>query len=335
VSSLQFMVNFKNVMRRFIFALPLLLIASAAVPAVHAQAIFTLTATTLVPSSVNPGGSSNSVVTLTFGTGFTGMVDLTCAVTSTTVNSDLPVCVVSPGAETGSSAPSLTITTSADTPAGTYQIVVSGAGGGTTINTTPLYLNVTDLTQDYTISVFPTTAIPSPVVAGSVATSTVTVSAIGSYTGTVSLSCLSVSPVVTGAPVCSFDPPTVSVSSSNSPTSMLTLTTFTNVNNPPSSMLFTHPHAFFAFWLAMPAVGLVGLRLTPKRRRTLFGVFFLITIAGAVILIPACNSNTNTAVNQTTPNNNYTFTLSGSDQNGAGPSSTSTATVMLEVSAHP
>ncbi|MFY9977905.1 MAG: hypothetical protein WAK22_06715, partial [Candidatus Sulfotelmatobacter sp.] len=95
--------------------------------------------------------------------------------------------------------PSLTITTSGSTPPGTYQVLVTGTDSSipSTASAT-LELNVADLAQDYTLTVFPTTAIPSPVVPGGIATTTVTLAPIGGYSGTVTLSCLSVTPVVTG-----------------------------------------------------------------------------------------------------------------------------------------
>jgi hypothetical protein len=331
VSFRPFMVNFRHVLRAVVFSCAILLFSAAAIPAAQAQ--FTLSAGSLQPSSVDPGGSATSILTLAYGTTFTGTVDLTCTVTSTTVSSDLPACGVSPLSETASSLPSLTITTSGLTPPGTYQVVVTGTSGSTTVSTT-LYVNVADLQQDYTISVYPPTAIPSPVVAGSTATSTVTVAPIGGYTGTVTLSCLSVTPVVTGAPVCSFTPTaTLKVTGGVPPNTTLTLTTFTTVNNPPSSnSSLIRSHRIFALWLGIPSLAFVGLGASGKRSRKLLGIFLLVVIAGGLFLLPACgNHNSNNAANQITPNNTYTFTLTGSDLKGLGPSSTSEATVTLEV----
>ena len=335
VSSRPFMVNFRHVLRP-LFVLSLLFLCFAAVSA--AQAAFTLSAAQLQPSSVDPGGSATSNLTLTVpSSGFTGSVDFTCSVTSSQATSDLPACGVSPVSETASSLPSLTITTSGSTPAGTYQIVVTGtnASSSTSASVT-LNLNVADLAEDYTITVFPTTAVPSPVVAGSIATTTVTVAPIGGYTGTVTLSCLSVTPVVTGSPVCSFTPSaTVKVSSGTTPSAMLSLTTFTTVVNPPtpnSSIIRSHPRTFYALWVAIPSLAFVGLGAAGKNGRKLLGIFLLVAIAGGLFLVPACGvNNSNNAANQITPNNTYTFTLTGSDQKGLGPSSTSTATVTLEV----
>jgi hypothetical protein len=338
VSSCPVMVNFRSILRAAAAVFFLLLFSVAAESVAQAQ--FTLTAATFQPSSVDPGGSATSILTLTTGSGFTGAVNLSCTVTSSQVTSDLPVCGVSPISESASSTPSLTVTTSGSTPPGTYQIAVTGTDGAVTSSAT-LSFNVADLAEDYTITVYPATAIPSPVVAGSVATTTVTVAPIGTYTGTVTLSCLSETPVVTGAPVCSFSPsPTVQVTGGTPPTRTLTLTTFTTVRNPPSSSIRPlRPHVFYAFWLGIPSLAFVGLGATRKGSRKLFGILFLIMIAGGLLLGPACGNsnapNSNNAANQVTPANTYTFTLTGSDLKGLGPSSTSSAMVTLQVTAQP
>jgi hypothetical protein len=333
VSSHPFMVNFKDRMRPFGLTLLLFLFIFilALVTPSSASAQFTLTPAQLYPSSVDPGGSATATIALTYTSGFTGTVDLSCSVTSSQITTDLPACGISPATETASSTPSLTITTTGTTPAGAYEITVTGVSGSTTVTAT-LFLNVADLAQDYTITVFPSTAIPSPVVAGSVATSTVTIAAIGSYTGTVTLSCLSITPVVTGAPVCSFDPPTVTVTGGTPPTSTLTLTTFTNIGTPTNSGSVSYPRSLYALWLAFPALMLVAAGTVRTRRKKFLGIFLLLAVACSVLLLPACGtSSTNNASNQVTPNETYTFTLTGSDTKGVGPSSTSSSVVTLVV----
>jgi hypothetical protein len=331
VSCRPFMVNFRQVLRAVVLS-SLLMLSLAAISG--AQAAFTLSAAQLQPSAVDPGGSATSVLTLTTGSTFTGTVDFTCSVTSTQVTTGLPACAVSPLSETASSLPSLTITTTGSTAPGSYQVAVTGTDSSIPFSASvSIDLNVADLAADYDITVFPTTAIPSPIVAGDIATTAVTLSPIGGYTGTVTLSCLSVTPVVTGSPVCSFTPSaTVKVGPGTPLATTLTLTTFTTVNNPPSSSLIrAHPHAFYALWLALPSLAFVGFSATGKRRRKLLGIFLLIVMAAGLFLLPACGGNSNNAANQITPNNTYTFTLTGSDLSGLGPSSTSTATVTLQV----
>lgn len=322
------MVNFRHGLRHLLAALSFLLLSLAAAPSAYAQS-FSFTTASLQPSSVNPGGSATAELALTATGGFTGIVDLTCAVTSSQVSTDLPSCLISPSSETPPATPSLTVTTTDSTPAGTYQITVTGTSGATVANTI-LFLNVSDLQVNYTITVSPTTAVPSPVVAGDVATTTVSVASLGSYTGTVTLACLSETPVVTGAPVCSFNPASIAVASGSSGNSTLTLTTFNTNITPVTNSKLVQPGARYAFWILMPAVTLLGLG-AGRRRRKLFWIFLLVTIAGVLLGIPACSSNTNNANNQITPNNTYTFTVSGSDQKGIGPGSTTSSTVTLQV----
>src|SRR5579862_8317125 len=326
----------RPVLRSLVFTFLLFLMVAASARA-FGQATFTLTAAPLVPSSIDPGGSATSNVTLTTLTGFTGTVDLSCAVTSSVVTPDMPTCSISPSAESASSVPSLTITTTGSTPAGTYQIAITGTDGASVVTTT-IFLNVADLAVDYSITVFPTTAVPSPVVAGSVATTTVTVAAIGNYTGSVTLSCLTVSPAVAGAPVCSFSPPTVKVTTSVAPTSTLTLNSYGEFTTPTTpTAKVKRPRLIWAACFGLPGFVFLGLGALGKRRTKFLGMFLLLAIACGLLLVPACGSNTpvqiNPNINQVTPANTYTFTLTGADTNGVGPSSTTSATVSLQVTA--
>jgi hypothetical protein len=335
VSSYPLMVNRRQFKRSVVFVFLLALFFTAAGVAAYGQS-FTLAATQLSPASVDPGSSATATVALTPTMGFNSTVNFTCAPTASQVTTSPPVCLVSPtsvtpGAEGAQL--SLTISTSGTTPAGTYQITLTGTSGSI-VESATLFLNVADLTEDYTISVLPTSAVPSPVTAGNIATTTVTVSPLGSYTGTVTLSCLSVSPVVTGAPVCSFDHPTVNVTPGAPPTSTLTITTFGTSGPNPVTKKRSGLRLFYALWLALPALMLIGLGATGGRVRKVMGIFMLVAIAGGLLLMPACGSSPrNTTVNQITPTNTYTFTLGGADAHGVGPSSTPAATVSLQVTA--
>ena len=296
---------------------------------------FTLVTSALHPASVNPGGTATATIDLGPATGFTNPVALTCAVTSNQASPvSIPACSISPTSEAPpANGPSLTVTTTGTTSSGIYQVVVTGASTGAPTQTSTLFLNVTDLTEDYTLSVLPTTAVPSPLPAGSSATTTVTVTPIGSYTGSVTLACLSVTPVVTGAPICSFSPATVAVTSGVPPTSTLTITT---LNTTTTTSQLSYPRMFYSFWLAIPALTLVGAGWSRKHRKKLMGLLSLIAIAAGLIFLPACGSTSTTSVNNaTTPVNSYTFTLTGTDKNGATPSNATTdeATVTLSVTA--
>jgi len=320
------MVNPRQVVRAIIFTSLLSVLSAASVSLAYGQSPFTVTVSALTPlAGVNPGGTATATIDLGASQGFSSPVSLSCQVTSNQVT-DAPQCTVSPESATPPATPALTITTSGGTPAGTYPITVTGTFG-TSTETAPLYLNVTELTQDYSLSVLPTTAVPSPVPAGSSATTTVTVMPIGSYSGhQVTLACLSVAPIVTAAPYCSFNPPTVTVTGGVI-SSTLTITTFGLAAT--SMGKLSQPRMFYAFWLAVPGLALVGAGASGKHGRKLLGMLLLVAIAGGLLLIPACNSatvGTTTPNGQVTPPNSYTFTLSAADENGAAPSNVTTCT---------
>jgi len=333
------MVNSRQVVRAIILAALLFALSAASVSLAYGQQQFTLAVSPLHPvPGVDPGGSATATVDLEPVGTFASPISLSCTVASNQFTTNLPQCVVSPGsAIPPADGPALTITTtggtgSSRTQAGTYQITVTATGGSTT-QTVILHLSVVDLTEDYTLSVSPTTAIPSPIPAGSSATTTVSVLPIGSYVGNVTLACLSVTPIVTAAPYCSFNPATVSITGSAGATSVLSINTF---GAAPSTTKLWNPRMFYAFWLAVPGLALVGTRASGSYRKKLVGLLFLVAIAGGLLLIPACNTSTvgTTALNgQVTPNNTYNFTLTGADTNGAGPSNVTVdqATVTLAV----
>jgi hypothetical protein len=325
------MVNPRQVVRPLVFALLLAVFSAASVSVAHGQQ-FTLTVSSqLSPSAVDPGGSSIATLDVE-PNGSSSPVSFStipCTVTPV-LTTGTPQCLVSPDPATPPSKPSLTVTTTGATPPGLYTVTVTGDNGSTS-QTVTLSFNVVNVTQDYTLSVSPTTAAPSPVKAGATATTTVTVTPIASYTGNVTLACLSVTPVVALAPVCSFNPSTVMVTSSSAaPTSALTITT---TGPAPAARLGSQP-SFYALWLTVPGLLLAGVGATATRRKTILGAISLMAVAASLILLPACGSsksNSSTSSGTVTPANTYTFTLTGADQNGAAPSSTTAATVTLAV----
>ena len=319
------MVNPRRIVRTVIFASLLLALSGAFVSRAYGQQ-FTLTVSALHPATgVDPGGSATATIDLEPVGGFDGPIALSCAVTSNQFTTNLPECNVSPGsAIPPADGPALTITTTGGTgidatAAGTYQVTVTGTGG-TTTQTQVLFLSVADLTEDYTLSVSPTTAIPSPLPAGSSATTTVTVLPIGSYSGQVTLACLSIFPIVTAAPVCAFNPSTVSINSSAGATSTLTITTFGAAAASTTTRLW-NLRMIYAFWLALPGLALVGVRGPRRYRKKLLALFFLVAVAGGLLLLPACGGNVGTRAldDRSTPNNTYTLTLTGADTNGVAP----------------
>ena len=333
MSSQSLMVKSRKILRclvsRCVFLRPivfaLLLLAFSAASADVAFGQFTLTVSSpLYPPAVDPNGSATATLSVQ-PNGSSAPVTLTCVVT-TNIQSpvDLPACDLSPTTVTPPAQPSLTIDTSSGTSFGLYNFTITGTSGSFTQSVT-VTLTVLNVSEDYTISVLPTTASPSPVSAGSIATTTVTVSAIGSYSGhNVTLSCLSVTPVVEAAPVCSFNPQPVSVTSGTVPTSTLTITTF---GPTPTTRLKT-PRIFYAIWFLIPGLGVVvaSFGAGTNRKKRLMGLLLLWAIAVGVVMMPACGSSTttNTPNGVDTPKNSYTFTLTGADENGAPPGNSGT-----------
>ena len=329
MSSHQLMVNPRQVIHAIVFAMSLSLLWAASAAPASAQQDFTLTIPGgLHPAAVNPGDRAMADIDLQPVGSFAGPVTLTCVVTSQSGSTFLPTCMASPSPAVPPAQPSLTVTTLNDTPAGSYQIAVTGTSGSSTPQTAMVTLGVTPLSGDYTLSVSPTTATPSPINAGLTATTLVTVTPIGSYTGSVTLSCFSVTPVVSPEPFCSFQPTNgtgpVLVTSGTPATATLTITT----DGPTPTDQAGHPRIFYAFLLAVPGMALVGAMHSRKRAAdALMGAVLADRLlAGSVLLMPSCGSSTrtNNPSGLTTPKNTYTFTLSGADQNGAGPSNNNT-----------
>jgi hypothetical protein len=328
------MVKPRQVIRGLLFGLSLPVALAASVSLAYGQS-FTLTTTALYPTSVDPSESATATINLVATDGFDDPVSLSCAVTSGPVTTSEPVCTPSPASQVPPAKPALTITTTNGTTAGTYQFTVTGTSGSIT-QTATLYLGVADIAENYALSVLPTTATPGSVPPGQTATTTVTVSPLGTYSGhMITLSCLSVTPIVTAAPTCSFDPPTVMVASSGVVTSVLTITTYGAAAT--TTTVSWNRRIFYTLGLLVPGLALVGIGASRGRKRNALGVLLLMTIAGGLVLMPACNgtnltSQTTTTLNgKETPKNNYTFTLTGADENGAAPSTTSPTTVMMAV----
>jgi hypothetical protein len=334
VSSHLFMVNSRQVVRSIIFASLLSVVSAASVSLAYGQ--FTLSVSALRPvAGVDPGGSATATIDLEPVGAFDSPIDLTCQVTSGPATASPPVCTPSPatGVIPPADGPSLTITTTSSTVAGTYQLTVTGTSSGVPSQIANLSLNVADLTQAYLLSVSPTTASPSPVPAGSSATTTVTITALGNYTGNVTLACLSITPIVVAAPYCSFNPAITPVTNGVGQAT-LTITTFGQEVNATNR---SHPRIFYGLWLAVPGLALVGMGATRKHRKKLMGIVLLLAASVGLLLLPSCGTTVGTTARngQITPDNTYSFALTGADQNGAAPTnippSVNVATVTLQV----
>jgi hypothetical protein len=319
-------------------------------PAARAQGTseFTLTTTSLDPVAIAPGGSSSTSIRIDPVNSFSGTVALSCQITSMQPTTSTPVCTVSPTTVTPSATASATITTTAQTTTVGYSVTITGTGPTTSYSAPPLQLTVLAVTPQFTITVVDAVA-PSSVPAGSGAEGTVSVNPINGYltpaNGGIILYCSSISPPVTIAPVCSFTYPGNASSltlGTNPQSATLTISTF----GPVTTGAATRPRNFYALWLSLPLLGLVGIGAAfgGKRSRKPLAVLAVFVLSGAFLLLPSCGSTKSTSTttpNGVTPANTYTFTIVGIDSNGVISSNTGTGTttsaptVTLSVTAPP
>ncbi len=297
---------------------------------------FTLDASSFTPVAVPPEGTSSADVTVGSVGGFTGTVNLSCQVIPTTFT-DPPSCAVSPATVTAPATASATITTKLDTTTIAYAITITGAAPSIsqTVVTQAQTVTVLAVAPQFTISV--TRAVtPTSVPAGNGGQGTITINPINGYSTPVgkagiTLSCSSITPLVTIPPICSFTYPngesSLKVTGTGAATSTITINTF----GPVVIGAAVRPRTFYALWLSLPMLGLVGLgaALGGKRSRKAWGLLALFVISGALCLMPACANSANTTIttpNGVTPNNTYTFTVTGVDADGNAASNTESTT---------
>ena len=172
------------------------------------------------------------------------------------------------------------------------------------------------------------TAASSSVTAGSSTTATVTVDPQPGYTGTITLSC-SITPTITSAaamaPTCSLSPTSVTVTSGETspPTSTLTFTSAAQAK----AMTQRTPGIFYALWLPLPGLALVGFGLGSRtsRRKRLFGLFLLGLLLAGLAVTPGCVTYTHLG-NVGTPPGQYTISVTGIDTNNLSQASNATGT---------
>jgi hypothetical protein len=297
----------------------------------------TLAPGSLSPAAIDAGGVATAVITLG-GDSSVGSVSLSCAVASTISTTAMPTCLISPSTATPTATLSLTVTSLGATPAGQYSITVTGTGSGfTPVTSTPLFLNVVEAEQNYALTV--TRAInPGTVSPGGVAQAVITITPISGYSGTVTLSCLSVTPTVVASPYCSFlsnttpPQPSVSISTGTPATATMTINTY---GTQQTTAELIPPQSLNIFWFGIPGLVLAGAGGFRRWTRKLFLFFAALMLSAVILLLPACGGITPTSNNTLgyiTPKNTYSLTITGVDQNGVSPSNTGTlATVSLVV----
>jgi hypothetical protein len=308
------MPNFRRVARHLATVLFLFIAVVVVLPRAYGQADFTLAASAAYPSAVDPGGSSISTITVnTINHVSPGSVALSCTVAPVQTNG--ATCSIL-SSVTPPASPTLTMTTTGLTPPTLYTVTVAATDPSTTVPlTATVNLSVLVVTPAYTLS--DTTPSPTSVHAGSAATATVTATPVSTYSGTVTFSCSAISPTVTPAPVCSFNPATVTVTN-NAAASTLTIST-----TGPSATRLHRSTIFYGLWLPLPALALIGAGLSTTSRlgKKLLGWLLLGLIVSGIMVTIGCGSSTSTSSSVTsTPKNTYTFTISAIDQNKVAPS---------------
>jgi Pro-kumamolisin, activation domain len=276
--------------------------------------------------SVAESGSNTSTITVNPTNGFTGSVMLAASALPSGVTAAFGT-----NPTTGTSV--LTLTASSSAPIiSNATVTVTGTSGSLTAPTT-ISLAVTP-PESYALStVGPTQGTIAP---GGSSQATVTVTPANGYTGSVNLTCTVTSTVTFTPPqaTCSASPnPVVLTANETSPpTSTLTFTT-----QGPSGAMIRHASTFYALWLPVPGLALIGLGLGSRdtRRKKLLGCLLLWIVLASLIVLPACGSSGNGGGgggNPGTPAGTYTLTITGKDAaNGLTQSNTAPTTVSVTV----
>jgi uncharacterized repeat protein (TIGR01451 family) len=169
--------------------------------------------------------------------------------------------------------------------------------------------------SDYTFSISPSNnSVP---VAGDTATYQVTLTPKPVYGSIIALSCSGLPTATT----CSFTPSnTVTLPSTSPGAATLNITTTARPINTAGTK--SGLRNFYAVWLAVPGLALLGIGAgSTRRRRRLLGFLMLCALFAQLILLPACSSTTTQPPLSGTPAGTFTITVSassGSDSKSQG-----------------
>ncbi len=281
------------------------------------------TATTLSPAFVIFGASltiaagattgNTSTINLTPLNGFTGSVNLSCAVTSTPGGANPVTCgIPSPVSITGTSAvnTTLTINSTANTTGGAYVITVTGTSGGLT-ETALVNVSVTSTVNvAFTLSV--TTQPPAIASPGGSAAAIITVAPVNGYTGTVTFSCLQTGGpgnAAGDAPVCLYSSSPVTVGG----TETFTIETSAKV----AELAYPKPAGKGSGWAGAGGGAilafLVFLGIPARRRswRSMLGILVLLVALGGLSSCGGGGGGTTSTGDPGTSVGTYTFQITG------------------------
>jgi len=280
-----------------------------------------------VVAGASTGNTASMVVTPT--NGFTGMVALTCAITTSPAGAmSPPTCSLSPTSVSIDSmtlgASTLTIGTTATTTTGAYVVTVTGTSGSTTAKgTVNLTVSASSSTGSFNVS---GTAVTVNAGATTGNTSTVTVTPSGGFLGAVNLKC-----ALTTSPSGAMDLPTCNIPSSVliNGTSAATASMTVSTTAPMSGSLF-YPLKDLLRGASGTALACVFMLVAPVRRRAWRTVLGLVAFGIVVSALVGCGGGGGSHTSGGTTTGSYVFTVSASSSNsGGGTNATTTIQVMV------
>jgi uncharacterized repeat protein (TIGR01451 family) len=263
-----------------------------------------------------PDLASNIVITANLGSQVTGvpMTNVGASISSGTcgaggsANTSIscgPISLQSGSTATVTITATPTASTSGSSPVSFNGGTVQAIGeGNIVLAQTAVPAEMTDFSMNVTPS---NQSIP---VAGATATYTVQLNPVPLYASSITLSCSG----LPSAASCHFTTTPVTLPNSSGATSIMNITTTARPITSPAASIFGRQ--FYAVWLMIPGMALLGVGGNRRRRRIL-GVFVLCGLFAMLLLVPACSSSSKTQPPVSgTPAGNYTVTVtaaSGSD----------------------
>ena len=234
--------------------------------------------------SVSPPGSasvtSGSPATYTLSVsalgGFNSPVTLICG-------ADLPLgtsCAFAPPVVMPGAASILTLTPTAATPIGTYNVTVRGSLESLNHDTT-VGLTIAAAPPNFTVA--PTAFSSSSVAPGGSITSTIVVSPSEGFSNAVNLTC-GVAPLVANGPSCSFNPSSVAAGGGSS---TLTVTTTAATS---ASLVRSWTGVLYAMWLPIAGLALWGAG-SASRNKTLSNFVLGVLLFSGLIFLSACGGS--------------------------------------------
>ncbi|MGH9503929.1 MAG: beta strand repeat-containing protein [Terriglobales bacterium] len=287
------------------------------VNSVPPPADYTFTSSALAPASVAAGGTATSTITVAPLNGFSGTVNLSCS-NITPVVTPAPTCAFVPTSiPNGSGTSALTVSTSASTPTGAYNLTVAGTGSVNHNTTVTLMVTATPV-ADFTIAA--SAATPASISAGGTATSTITITPVNGFNSDVNLTC-AVTPVVTRPPTCVLSPTSVAGGAGSSALTVSTVAATTASVTPRTSGII------YAMVLPIGGLALLGAGFG-SRSKKLWGLLMGCLLFGGLVSLVACggSSSSSGGGHPGTPGGSYIITVTATSG-----SLTHTAPVTLTV----